>query len=86
MKACRLAAVLLISALTLSGSTAGLSMSAFADAAFWRDVPGAEEIDPSFAREAPAEVSDPGFTWEVPGDVHDGDRSDAETQLQLQIV
>jgi len=86
MNACRLAAALLISALTLSGSTSGLSMSAFADDAFWRDVPGAEEVDPSFGREAPAEVSDPGFTWEVPGDGDDGDVSDAETQLPLQLV
>jgi hypothetical protein len=34
MNACGFAAVLLISALTLSGPTEGLSMSAFADEAF----------------------------------------------------
>jgi hypothetical protein len=86
MNACRLVAVLLISALTLFAPLEGLSMSAFADDGFWHDLPGAEEIDPGFARDAPAEVSDPGFTWKVPGVVHDGDVSDAKTQLELQIV
>jgi hypothetical protein len=86
MNTYRLAAVLFISALTLFAPTEGRSMSAFADDAFWHDVPGAEAIDPGFRRDAPAEVSDPGFTWEIPRDGDDRGGSDAETRLPLQIV